>query len=156
MFSDISKIFDRAFLTASFLPAAFFCAIQALLLTYIGPQEIPFYRELRSLSTAGKASAFIIAVTVIAVLLQLLNRPLIRLLEGYPIRTWSRPRRQKDKFERQSKVIKKYENGTEEYRSMPDNKALYNRIARTFPVDFPGEASLVLPTQLVESQGVCK
>ncbi len=100
---EFTKIMDRLFVIGFFLPSAFFLAGSYYLWTVSGRLFLPVDKILESKSAWLGGLAVLVLVWLFAVLLMILNKPIIRFKEGYG--PWNKPwnplvRRQVRRFRR--------------------------------------------------------
>ena len=146
MLGEIAKLFDRNFAVAYFLPAAGFVAATHFIGTRLGAFQPLFI--LNKASLFENVALFLIANVLVAVILSVLNRAVIRLFEGYwPFRRHLNfiARRRYEALERRESSIdreaEKYSDG-EVPLSIQVKRA---DILRRKVTRFPGE-SYLLPT----------
>jgi hypothetical protein len=82
MFSELPKLFDRAFFISYFLPSSMIFSIIFAILSIFNRIPIRFQEFVANKSTFGAAISIVI-MWLISILLMALNRPMIRFLEGY-------------------------------------------------------------------------
>jgi hypothetical protein len=150
LFGELPKLFDRAFVISYLLPSTLWMGATLTLLDLLG--LMARIRALVQETTLSGAQAITIGVAAAAVLLLALNRPLIRMLEGYggpwnPV-SWLLPLELR-RFDRAQAELDA--SGTEYAaqgrRSAPP--AVQERMRRAMEIAatrFPTRRDLVLPT----------
>jgi hypothetical protein len=151
MFSSSIQLFGRNFVVGYFLPTALFVTASALLFLLFMPQAALDATELaEQLQSVWTVSAAVFGTWALSILLMLLNRGLIRALEGYgflaktPFRTW-----QLRRFDRLQKEITET---TEQYKVevreqgqvSPQAEERYAKLLLKRREDFPMERKHVL------------
>lgn len=149
MFGEVAKLFDRNFFVAYLVPAAGFVSASHFLATRIIKMQPLFILAKQSLFE--NVALFSILTVVVAVMLSVLNRGLVRLLEGYwPFGLGTRlnyfQRKRYDQLLEQETQL-----NAERDRYPPDDvpesiRLKRNAILRTKARQFPDRPHLILPT----------
>ena len=153
MFGGIPKLFDRTFVIGFFLPASLlFSGVMAILLTFqqIGTDTRQFFIDK---STFG-ATLSAVVVWLLSILLMAINRPFIRLLEGYgttnPFRFFLREHktRFRNKIEpllnKMTAIIRARQTGDKE----PEQEDDFRLRLWEAVTEYPENIENVLPTRL--------
>jgi hypothetical protein len=150
MLSTLPKLADKSFILGFFLPSLLFIA--ALLALFV---DIPWAKTTLDAATDAssleKLVVFIIAVWILAVLMLLVNRVQYQILEGirWPVsklrglkigqtEALEELRRRRDTLRQRQKTIKPFPRS--EYQEL-------QRILRDLSLNFPRDATLLLPTR---------
>ena len=153
MFGGLPKLFDRSFFIGFFLPATLLfsgLAASVLIFVDINDKARNFFLE----KNVFGATLVIVLIWLIAILLMAINRPIIRLLEGYGRRNPFRlflPMHKKE-FEQQilprlgklEKIIYARKRGVKE----PDQEENFRLLLWEAVNTYPESADLVLSTRL--------
>ncbi len=148
-FSEVSKVFDRAFISSYFMPAALLVSIQALMLAFVIPANSVLARTAASYSNVVWATTIVITSVVLAVFLQFTNRTLIRVLEGYLFWPPFGRQRLRKKFRKWQSEKDTYERKRRSDGELsPEEMQRFRRLLLHLNSDYPGEERFVLPTRL--------
>ncbi len=147
MFGELPKLFDRDFAIAYILPSAAFIEASHFLLTHLG---VVYPRFILSQNTLlSDLTAFGLLALLGAIVLSVLNRGLVRLLEGYwPLRHYLNFA-EKLRYRWLMRQDAKSDKDREKYSSATFPQKLRNRrnkIKRKKVEQFPTEEKLILPT----------
>ncbi len=150
MISELSKSFDRYYVVGFFVPSLLFASLFLLLLVEFGVLlDTTTLEILLAEQTLWTSALALFSVWLISILVSAMNRPFIRLLEGYGILQ----RFPNLEVRRYHRLQKEYEETAKKYRDnlevgVPDEVvARYTELLLTRRIRFPDSEKLVLPTE---------
>jgi hypothetical protein len=154
MFSGFTQLFGRDFAVGYFLPTIMFATVSALLFLLFMPQATTdaiglLANQLESIWTVSVA---VFGIWTLSILLMVLNRGMVRTLEGYgllqrtPLRTWQLHRF--DRLHREiTRTAERYKEECERLKHVsPQTEKQYTDLSLRCHADFPQEREFVLAT----------
>jgi hypothetical protein len=154
VFAELPKLFDRDFAIGYFLPAALFIALSYFVIAWFGFH--PVVVALSADSFLKESAGFGLLSLLGGIILLVLNRGIVRFLEGYwPLRDWlnwielRRFRKLREDSRLSDEQKQHYKEINQEFpRALQDKR---NKIKLKEATRFPNEERLILPTSFGNS-----